>query len=68
MDKFRDNLIAMLGSTITTIKSASYACQTAFMLGLVILPIMVHADSPQSHYKTYVIDTYGGDALLPAVE
>ena len=67
MDKFRDNLIATFGSTISAIKSASYACQTAFMLGLVILPIMVHADSPQSHYKTYVIDTYGGDALLPAV-
>ena len=67
MDKLRDNLIATLGSTITAIKSASYACQTAFMLSLVILPIMVHADSAQSHYKTYVIDTYGGDALLPAV-
>ncbi|WP_201536579.1 hypothetical protein [Psychrobacter immobilis] len=67
MDKFRDNLIATLGSTISAIKSASYACQTAFMLGLVVLPIMVHADSAQSHYKTYVIDTYGGEALLPAV-
>lgn len=67
MDKFRDNLIATFGSTISAIKSASYACQTAFMLSLVVLPITVHANSAQSHYKTYVIDTYGGDALLPAV-
>lgn len=67
MDKLRDNLIATLGSTITAIKSVSYACQVAFMLGLAVLPITVQANSAQSHYKTYVIDTYGGDALLPAV-
>lgn len=69
MDKFRDNLMAMLGSMMVTIKSAGYGCQIqiAFVLSLTVLPITVQADSAQSRYQTYVIETYGGDALLPAV-
>ncbi len=67
MDKFKYNLTAMLSSTITAIKSADYARQTAIVLSLVVLPITVHAAVNQNRYETYVIHTYGGDSLLPAV-
>ncbi len=43
--------------------TANNICLPAFVLSLTILPIAVQASSTQ----TYVIDTYGGDALLPAV-
>lgn len=67
MDKLRANLLAILSSTLVTIKNSSYASQTAFVLSLALLPVTVNADSNQSRYQTYVIPTYGGDALLPAV-
>ena len=37
------------------------------MLSLTILPVVVQAANNQSSYETYVIHTYGGEALLPAV-
>ncbi|ERL56577.1 hypothetical protein [Psychrobacter aquaticus] len=67
MDKFKYNLIAMLSTTITAIKSADYARQTAIVLSSMVLPITVHAAVNQNRYETYVIHTYGGNALLPAV-
>ena len=63
MDKFGYNLIAVFNRAVTTVRSANYARQTAFVLSLTILPLAVQA----ANYQTYVIHTYGGDALLPAV-
>ncbi|SLJ83264.1 hypothetical protein [Psychrobacter sp. DAB_AL43B] len=67
MDKFGYNLIAVFSRAITTVRSANYARQTAFALTLTLLPLTVQAANNQSSYETYVIETYGGDALLPAV-
>lgn len=67
MDKFKYNLIAILSSMITAVKSADYARQTAIVFSVAILPITVHAAVNQNRYQTYVIDTYGGDTLLPVV-
>ena len=72
MNKFSENLIASFGRTaailntiknIKTARSISYARPIAFTLSLTVLPIAVQAAA----YQTYVIDTYGGESLLPAV-
>ncbi|WP_201545124.1 hypothetical protein [Psychrobacter immobilis] len=72
MNKFSENIIASFGRTVAilnTIKnikiarSISYARPIAFTLSLTILPIVVQAAT----YQTYVIHTYGGESLLPAV-
>jgi len=52
-----------LTSTVFAISTAKNICLPAFALSLIILPIAVQASSDQ----TYVIDTYGGAALLPTV-
>ena len=52
-----------LTSTVFVISTANNICLPAFALSLTILPIAVQASSGQ----TYVIDTYGGTALLPTV-
>ena len=75
MNKFSYNLIAIVSCAITAHKRAGYARQTVFALSLTILPLAVQAannpssyqSNNQSSYETYVIETYGGDALLPAV-
>ncbi|GAF57365.1 hypothetical protein JCM18902_60 [Psychrobacter sp. JCM 18902] len=81
MDKFSKNLIASFSrvvavdrvarsikaaNSVTTLKpskSTFYASQIAFALSLTVVPIVAQAAT----FQTYVIDTYGGDALLPAV-
>jgi len=78
MDKFSKNLIASFSrvvavarsikaaNSVTTLKpskSTLYASQIAFALSLTVMPIVAQAAT----FQTYVIDTYGGDALLPAV-
>lgn len=52
-----------LTSTVFAIRAANNICLPAFALSLTILPIAVQASSAQ----TYVMDTYGGVALLPTV-
>ena len=72
MNKFSENLIASFGravailNTIKNIKTArsiSYARPIAFTLSLTVVPMAVQAAA----YQTYVIHTYGGESLLPAV-
>ena len=72
MNKFSENLIASFGRTVAilntiknikTARSISYARPIAFTLSLTVLPIAVQAAA----YQTYVIHTYGGESLLPAV-
>ena len=66
MNKFSENLIASFGrklAIIKTVKTISYGRQIAFILSLTVVPIVVQAAA----YQTYVIHTYGGDALLPSV-
>ena len=66
MNKFSENLIASFGRKLAIIKTAktiSYGRQIAFILSLTVVPIVVQAAA----YQTYVIHTYGGDALLPSV-
>ena len=67
MNKFSENLIAIFGrklAIIKTVKTISYGRQIAFIiLSLTVVPIVVQAAA----YQTYVIHTYGGDALLPSV-
>ncbi len=67
MDKFSYKLLALFSSVTTIIKNTNYACQIAFLLSMTILPLAVQAASNQSSYETYVIHTYGGESLLPAV-
>jgi len=71
MDKFGDNLMVRCSRAMAIIKNRHYAYQTAFALSLAILPVAVQAvtyqNSQQRSYDTYVIHTYGGDSLLPAV-
>lgn len=67
MDKSRVNLLARLSYTFVAMKNAGYVCQTAFVLSVAVMPIVGHTATNQSHSQTYVIPTYGGDALLPAV-
>ena len=47
----------------TVDKVSTHTCQIALALSLAMLSIVVQA----ANYQTYVIHTYGGDALLPAV-
>ena len=66
MNKFSENLIARFGRTLVMIKTAktiSYARLLVFTLNLTVLPIVAQAAT----FQTYVIHTYGGEALLPAV-
>ena len=72
MNKFSENLIARFGRTVAilntiknikTTKTTSYARPIAFTLSLTVVPIVVQA----AVYQTYVIHTYGGEALLPAI-
>ena len=44
-------------------KVSTHTCQIALALSLAMLSIVVQA----ANYQTYVIHTYGGDTLLPAV-
>ena len=66
MNNFSENLIAIFGrklAIIKTVKTINYGRQIAFILSLTVVPIVVQAAA----YQTYVIHTYGGDALLPSV-
>ena len=81
MNKFSKNLIVGFSRTVAVVrgarsikaanivttlksrKSTLYASQIAFALSLTVVPIVAQAAT----FQTYVIDTYGGDALLPAV-
>ena len=72
MNNFSENLIASFGRTVAilntiknikTARSISYARPIAFALSLTVVPIAVQAAA----YQTYVIHTYGGESLLPAV-
>jgi len=66
MNKFSEHLIAYFSCTLAMIKATkiiSYTCPIAFTLSLTGLPIVVQAAA----YQTYVIHTYGGESLLPAV-
>ena len=72
MNKFSENLIASFGRTVAilntiknikTARSIIYARPIAFALSLTVVPIAVKAAA----YQTYVIHTYGGESLLPAV-
>ena len=67
MDKLRVNLLARLSYTFVAMKNAGYVCQTAFVLSVAVIPIVGHTVTNQSRSQTYVIPTFGGDALLPAV-
>ena len=63
MDKAKFKIKAKLSSALTIVKITSYAHQIAFTISLMVIPIVAQAAT----YQTYVIDTYGGEALLPAV-
>ena len=63
MDTFRQNLIKVLSSAITASKNIGYTGQIVLAISLVTMPVVVQAAT----YDTYVIDTYGGETLLPAV-
>ena len=63
MDNFRCNLITIISHAIAVTKRVGYARHITFMLSLIILPLAVQAANNQ----TYVIHTYGGESLLPAV-
>ena len=66
MNKFSEHLIAYFSRTLAMIKATkttSYTCPIASTLILTVLPIVVQAAA----YQTYVIHTYGGESLLPAV-
>ena len=81
MNKFSKNLIVGFSRTVAVVrgarsikaanivktlkprKSTLYGSQIAFALNLTVVPIVAQAAT----FQTYVIDTYGGDALLPAV-
>ena len=66
MNKFSEHLIAYFSRTLAMIKATkttSYTRPIVFTLSLTVLPIVVQAAA----YQTYVIHTYGGERLLPAV-
>ena len=66
MNKFSEHLITSFGRTLAMIKATkttSYTRPIVFTLSLTVLPIVVQAAA----YQTYVIHTYGGESLLPAV-
>lgn len=61
MDTGRYQLIITLGIIHV------HTRQIILALSLAILPIAVQAANYQTSYQTYVIPTYGGEALLPNV-
>jgi len=66
MNKFSEYLITRFGRKLTRIKTAKaigYVRPIACAVSLTVLPIVVQA----AVYQTYVIHTYGGESLLPAV-
>ena len=63
MNTFRRSLIKVLSSAIAASKNIGCVGQTVLAISLVALPVVVQAAT----YQTYVIHTYGGDTLLPAV-
>lgn len=63
MSRIRNDTKHKLASTIFAVNIANRICFPVFALSLAILPIAVQASS----VETYVIHTYGGAALLPAV-
>ena len=63
MANFRYDLITIISHAIVATKRVSYARHITFMLSLTVLPVAVQAANNQ----TYVIHTYGGESLLPAV-
>ena len=67
MDKFRYSLITIISHAVVASKNANNARKITLVLSLTILPLAVQAANNQSSYETYVIHTYGGEALLPAV-
>lgn len=75
MDRYTYSLIAKCSNAVFAVKSATYRYLIVFALSLTILPLAgqaannqsIHQNNHQSSYETYVIHTYGGDALLPAV-
>ena len=67
MAKLRYNLITIISHAIVAIQRVGYVRHITFMLSLTVLPVAVQAANNQSSYQTYVIHTYGGESLLPAV-
>ena len=67
MAKFRYSLITVISHAIAATKRVGYARHITFMLSLTVLPVAVQAANNRSSYETYVINTYGGESLLPAV-
>ena len=63
MGTFRQSLIKVLSRAVTAGKNVGYAGHTVLATSLLTLPVVVQAVT----YDTYVIHTYGGDTLLPAV-
>ncbi|MGP9829122.1 hypothetical protein [Psychrobacter sp. AOP1-A1-60] len=63
MDTFRQNLIKVVSRAFMANKNIGYVGHTLLATSLVALPVVVQAAT----YDTYVIHTYGGDTLLPAV-
>lgn len=63
MNNVKRHIKHQLTSTVFALSAANNICLPALALSLTILPIAVQASSAQ----TYVIDTYGGVALLPTV-
>ena len=63
MNNVKRHIKHQLTSTVFAISAAKNICLPAFALSLTILPIAVQASSAQ----TYVMNTYGGAALLPTV-
>ncbi|MEZ7501800.1 hypothetical protein QO189_04880 [Psychrobacter sp. Arc29] len=63
MNNVKRHIKHQLTSTVFAISAANNICLPALALSLTILPIAVQASSDQ----TYVVDTYGGAALLPTV-
>jgi type II secretory pathway component GspD/PulD (secretin) len=67
MNKAKLTIKAKLSSALTSLKSASYVHQTAFTLTFSVIIAILPATVQAATYQTYVIHTYGGDALLPSV-
>lgn len=67
MNKAKLTIKAKLSSALTSLKSASYVRQTAFTLTFSVIIAISPATVQAATYQTYVIHTYGGDALLPSV-
>lgn len=63
MDMFRQSLIKVVSRAFMASKNIGYVGHALLATSLVALPVVVQAAT----YDTYVIYTYGGDTLLPAV-